>query len=129
MELLEVTTSRETTKESVTEAEEVVVNGVPVSKPSPSTMQASDFSLPADARPARRPGPLVSSLVRPRENLHHPRASDHHRNQSPCVRPADPHEPFPPRHPAEAPHDGPRQRLPVTPVHAFSIKDGNIMTV
>lgn len=41
-EFLKATKAREITKESVTEAETLVVNGVPVSK-LPSTMQAGDF--------------------------------------------------------------------------------------
>lgn len=42
-EALKATTAREITKESVTEAETLVVNGVSVSKPSEHPMQAGDF--------------------------------------------------------------------------------------
>jgi hypothetical protein len=43
MEVLKATKAREITKESVTEAESLVVNGVSVSKPSERPMQAGDF--------------------------------------------------------------------------------------
>src|ERR1017187_10902849 len=43
MEALKATTAREITKESVTEAETLVVNGVFVSKPSTAAMSAGDF--------------------------------------------------------------------------------------
>lgn len=42
-ESLKATTAREITKESVTEAETLVVNGVSVSKPAEHPMQAGDF--------------------------------------------------------------------------------------
>jgi hypothetical protein len=43
MEALKATTAREITKESVTEAETLAVNGVSVSKPAVHPMQAGDF--------------------------------------------------------------------------------------
>jgi hypothetical protein len=43
MEALKATKAHEITKESVTEAETLVVNGVSVSKPSERPMQAGDF--------------------------------------------------------------------------------------
>jgi hypothetical protein len=43
MEALKATTAREITKESVTEAETLVVNGLSVSKPQENPMQAGDF--------------------------------------------------------------------------------------
>jgi hypothetical protein len=43
MEVLKATKAHEITKESVTEAETLVVNGVSVSKPQQSPMQAGDF--------------------------------------------------------------------------------------
>jgi hypothetical protein len=43
MDGLKATRAREITKESVTEAESLVVNGVSVSKPSEPPMQAGDF--------------------------------------------------------------------------------------
>jgi hypothetical protein len=43
MEVLKATQAREITKESVTEAETLVVNGVSVSKPAEHPMQAGDF--------------------------------------------------------------------------------------
>jgi hypothetical protein len=42
-EVLKATKTREITKESVTEAETLVVNGVSVSKPATNPMQAGDF--------------------------------------------------------------------------------------
>jgi hypothetical protein len=43
MEPLKATTAREITKESVTEDETLIVNGVSVSRPSEHPMQAGDF--------------------------------------------------------------------------------------
>jgi hypothetical protein len=43
MEALRATTAREITKESVTESESLIVNGVSVSQPQQGPMQAGDF--------------------------------------------------------------------------------------
>jgi len=67
---LKVTVAREITKESVTEAETLVVNGVSVSKPSEHPMQEG-FLFPADAHPARR----ETIMVRP--NIPTPQAINH----------------------------------------------------
>jgi hypothetical protein len=56
MEVLKATQAREITKESVTDAETLVVNGVSVSKPSEHPMQAGDFYF----RPT-----VVAKLVEP----------------------------------------------------------------
>jgi hypothetical protein len=51
MEALKATKAREITKESVTEAETLVVNGVSVSKPLTNPMQEGDFYFRPDAHP------------------------------------------------------------------------------
>jgi hypothetical protein len=133
MEALKATKTREITKESVTEAESLVVNGVSVSKPSERPMQAGDFYF----RPTLTQHVITAPWYR-RVFLREPTQIKH--EQVTCIVISCPVCGLPI---LTSPMHRITQRSPLTidrevacpyaptglaGAHAFSIKQGNIMT-